>query len=244
MIHVVKTEPLVVLVADDETMARHRLVRLLSAMDGITIAGQCEDGLAALAFLQREDVDLAVLDIQMPGLTGLDVKALLEEGGPAVIFVTAHAEHSLAAFEVGALDYVLKPVDPERLEKAVSRVQRRLAGEAAAADLGQPLALASKGAIHLVAPEEISHATFDGQLVTLHYAGKTLLSDVSLSELDARLPTPPFERVHRRALVNLHAVSQLEPNGRGGYHAQLRGGGSVEVARQAARRLRRQLGIR
>ncbi|HEX8703389.1 MAG TPA: response regulator, partial [Myxococcaceae bacterium] len=121
------SQPLRILIADDEMLARKRLARLLSAMPDVEVCGEAADGDAVLAAARTGGVDVVLLDIHMPGLSGMDALALLPAGGPHVILVTAHADHAVEAFEHGAVDYVLKPVEASRLQKALERVRVRLA---------------------------------------------------------------------------------------------------------------------
>ncbi len=243
-----------VIVADDELQARKRLVRLLEAMPGVRVIGVHEGGEGVLAQLRSDSADVLVLDVQMPGLSGTDAHALLPEDGPYVIFATAHPEHAVAAFDLGAVDYVLKPIDPARLTKAIERARGNILGRRSGSspmpqDDEAPIRLpripvATRQGIVLVDPEDIGHAEFDGTLVSLHrLQGETLLLDMSLQDLVARLPSDTFERVHRRAILNLRAVVMLEPQPTGGYVAITKTGARVSVSRQCARRLRRWLGI-
>jgi len=237
-----------VVFADDELVARKRLGRLLSALPDVNVVAECKDGKEVLAALDAHaGVDVLLLDIQMPGLTGLETKALLAEDGPYVIFTTAHPEHALEAFDVGAVDYVLKPIEAGRLKKALDRARERLSGPVggggAAADLGR-LALPTRDGARLLDPSRVSHAVFDGSLVTVHYAGEKLLTDLTLTELESRLSAERFERVHRRALLNLECVERLVDQPTGGYLAITTDGQKVEVSRQAARKLRKRLGLR
>ncbi len=238
--------PLLVLLADDELLARRRLARLLAELPGVTLVGECSSGQELLATLARGDldVDLVLLDINMPGLTGLETGALLPEDGPYIIFITAHEEHALAAYDLGAVDYLLKPIDAVRLGKALQRARRRLGAQASApaAELVR-LPVSTRQGIRLLDPRELSHATFDGELVTLYTRGGPLLTDFSLQDLEERLPTGVFERVHRRALINLEQLACLDPLETGGYTARMQDGGLVPISRQAARRLRRRLGL-
>jgi two-component system, LytTR family, response regulator len=195
-----------------------------------------------------------LLDIHMPGLSGLDALALLPEDGPQVILITAHADHAVQAFEHGAVDYVLKPVEASRLQKALERVRARLGGKPSEGAKGavsespaRPLArlpIPTRQGIVLVAPEAISHATLEDELVTVFTAQGDYLTDFSLQELVERLPAEGFHRVHRRALLNLAHVTRLEPLETGGYLARTGRGHTVEVSRQSARELRRRLGLR
>ena len=241
--------PLRVLVCDDELMARKRVLRLLGELPGIEGTLECESGEEVLAKLKTEDVDVAILDINMPGLSGLETVLQMPEDRPYVIFLTAHPEHAVQAFDVGAVDYLLKPVDDARLAKALARARQSLdqgaqPAEAAAAAKTSKLAIATHDGAALVSPGDVTHATFDGALVTVHTAARSILTDDTLQDLEAKLPKGPFERVHRRAIVNLEHVDRLESVDSGGYVACLSTGKRVDVSRQSARRLRRRLGLR
>lgn len=232
-----------VLIADDELLARRRLTRLLSAMPDVELAGECASGEEVLARVRAGGVDVLLLDIHMPGLTGLDAMALLPAEGPYVIFCTAHSSHAVEAFDAGAVDYVLKPVEAARLQKALERAGARRAA-VAGADSVQRLAIPMRQGIVLVDPREISHAVLDGELVTVSTAQGDYLTDFTLQELEEKLPPGLLERVHRRALLNLDHVVRLEPLETGGFTARTRRGQAVDVSRQAARALRRRFGLR
>lgn len=239
-----------VLAADDELVARKRLVRLLSAMPGVELLDCHADAEAVLRAVQQQPVDVLVLDIQMPGLTGLELHALLPQPAPYVIFATAHPEHAVQAFELGAVDYVLKPIEAGRLGKAIERaraVVRAQRGPAApAGDVAAlpRLPVTTREGVVLLDPAALSHAVFDGTLVTLFTRdGRQHLTDASLQDLATRLPGDRFVRAHRRALLNLHEVAILRPTDSGGYLAVTHAGQEVPVSRQTARRLRRALGL-
>jgi two-component system, LytTR family, response regulator len=242
------TPALRVLVCDDELIARRRAARLLAEQPGVEVVAECASGGEVLARLAFEDIDLVVLDIHMPGMTGLETALQMPEDRPYLIFLTAHPEHAVAAFDVGATDYLVKPVDEVRLKKALDRARRQLDAPLgrdphdAAAPLAR-LAIATRTGVVLLGPDEVTHAVFDGQLVTVHTRDRAILSESTLQELEQRLSAPHFERVHRRAIINLLHVERLEPVLSGGYVARIAGGKSVDVSRQAARRLRRRLGI-
>ena len=237
-----------VLVCDDELIARRRAARLLTEQPGVEVVAECASGSEVLARLAVEDVDLVVLDINMPGMTGLETALQMPEDRPYLIFLTAHPEHAVAAFDVGATDYLVKPVDDVRLKKALDRARRQLdaplgrGAHDATAPLAR-LAITTKTGVVLLGPDEVTHAVFDGQLVTVHTRDRAILADATLQELEQRLSASHFERVHRRAIINLLHVERLEPVLSGGYVARIAGGKSVDVSRQAARRLRRRLGI-
>jgi two-component system LytT family response regulator len=243
-----------VLVADDELIARKRLARLLAAMDHVTVIGECDSGTAVLERVRAGDVDVVLLDVQMPGLSGLETIALLPDDGPLVVLCTAHPEHAVDAFEHGAIDYILKPVEPARLKKALARVaarraERSLDGESTHVDSTtdvalERLAIRTQQGIALIDPKTVSHAILEGELVTVVADGGTYLSDNALNDLQERLPRETFERVHRRAILNLSHVVRLEPIDTGGFLAHTRGGHAIEVSRQAARELRKRLKLR
>jgi two-component system, LytTR family, response regulator len=237
-----------VLIADDEALARARLKRLLSELPGVTVAGEAGDGEQVLARVAQGDVDLVLLDINMPRLTGTEALARWPAEGPLVVFCTAHAEHAVQAFDVGAVDYLLKPVEAERLAKALRRAQQQGQRTRFAAEVRQHqlrrLPIVTRQGVVLVDPATVTHATLEGELVTVHAGGTAYLTDFSLQQLQERLPPGRFERVHRRALLDLEAVARLEPLDTGGYLAHLHSGALVEVSRQSARELRRRLGLR
>jgi two-component system LytT family response regulator len=246
-------DPIRVLVADDELVARKRLLRLLSAIDGATVVGECDSGAAVIERIKAGDVDVVLLDIQMPMLDGLESMALLPDDGPLVVLCTAHPDHAVDAFEHGAVDYILKPAEPARLKKALARVAARLADRAPqrvlsgapAAGAGlERLPIRTQQGIVLVDPATVSHAILEGELVTIAAEGGTYLSDNTLNELQDRFPRETFERVHRRAILNLAHVVRLEPLETGGFLAHTRAGHAIEVSRQAARELRKRLRLR
>lgn len=239
-----------VLLADDEEMARKRLRRLLAALMDVEIVAECASGDAALSALESLDVDVAVLDVQMPGLSGLEVSEAAAELGVEIILATAHAEHAVAAYAHGLVDYVLKPVDAERLAVAIERARARIAQRAATTSASaagprpsERLAITVRGEVRLFAPADIEHATLESELVRLRVGDELVWSELTLQELEARLAGPDFLRVHRRALLNLAHVDRLRPVSTGGYLAITRRGDEVPVSRQEARRLRKRLGL-
>jgi two-component system, LytTR family, response regulator len=231
--------PLRVLLADDESMARQRLERFLKTFPEVVLTRSCESAEEVLDEVRKRPVDVLLLDIQMPGLSGLEAAQLLPEPRPYVIFCTAHREHAVEAFDHGAVDYLLKPVDPARLRKALERAQRRL--ESSPVDR---LPIVTRHGIRLLRPEDISHVVLDGELATVFTATEQLLTDATLQELQDKLAPFGFERVHRRALLHLGRVARLTPLETGGFLAHVRPGQEVEISRQVARELRRRLGLR
>lgn len=243
--------PLRVLICDDELMARKRVLRLLGEIGGIEATIECESGEQVLERLAQEEVDIAILDVNMPGLSGIETVLAMPEDRPYIVFLTAHPEHAVKAFELGAVDYVMKPVDDARLAKAVDRARTFLDhGPKTEEPKLTKLAIATHDGAALVSPSEITHATFDGTLVTVHTSSRTILTDDTLQDLEAKLGRAgSFERVHRRAILNLDHVERLESVDSGGYVACLspqggQPGKRVDVSRQSARKLRRRLGLR
>ena len=239
--------PLRVLVCDDELMARKRVVRLLGEIGGVEATFECESGAEVLERLREEEIDIAILDVNMPGKSGIETVLEMPEERPYVVFVTAHPEHAVQAFEVGAVDYVMKPVDDARLAKALDRARQFLdqGGERPAPVKLAKLAIATHDGAALVSPADVTHATFDGALVTVHTPVRMILTDDTLQDLATKLEAAgSFERVHRRAIVNLDHVERLESVDSGGYVACLSTGKRVDVSRQSARKLRRRLGLR
>lgn len=238
-----------VLIADDEQLARARLTRLLSSMEDVTVVGEAKDGDEVLTKVRAGGIDVVLLDVQMPKLTGVEAMALWPADGPWVVFCTAHAEHAVKAFEVDAVDYLLKPVEPDRLKKALDKARQRETKETFSAAVKKHqsiprLPVQTRQGLVLLDPDSVTHAVLDGELVTVHTKDASFLTDYSLNDLEQRLPAGRFERVHRRALLNLEAVARLEPLDTGGYLARTSNGHSVEVSRQAARDLRKRLGLR
>lgn len=220
-----------VVIVDDERLARDRMRRLVTSMPDLELAAVCEDAEALIEVLGREPIDLVLLDIQLPGLSGIELLPRLPPPRPAVIYVTAHREHALAAFDVGAADYVLKPVVVERLRQAIERVRPSAPA---------PLALQTAHGVELIAPDTVTHASFDGHLVTIHRSGhEPVMSAMPLSELHDKLPH--LKRVHRRHLLCLRYVERFESTSSGGFEAHLGGGPAIPVSRAMARQLRRQL---
>ena len=247
------SESLKVLIADDELLARKRLTRLLGAMENVTLLGECQSGEEVLERVKGTDADVLLLDIQMPGLSGLDAMQMLPADGPTVVFCTAHKDHAIEAFDAGAVDYLLKPIEPARLKKALDRARSRegrarFQAEAEKQREGgapwQRLPVSTRQGIVLVDPRTVTHATLDGELVTLVTTQGEYLTDFSLQELLDKLPAGAFERVHRRSVLNLEHVARLEPVETGGFIARTSRGHAVEVSRQSARLLRKRLGLR
>jgi two-component system LytT family response regulator len=230
-----------IVLAEDEFIARKRLVRLLEAMPDVEVLAAFDNAEALLQGLATMECDVLLLDIHMPGLSGLDAAARLRDPAPRIIFVTAHREHAVAAFDAGAADYVLKPVDPTRLRQALDRASGALArgGQTSSID---PLAIDTANGVVVIDPKDISHVDFDGTLVTIHHGGQQTVTAQSLSTLLERLPRG-FERVHRRHILALAHLDRLRIQPAGTAVATMKTGQEVPLSRAATRRLRRRLGV-
>ena len=204
-----------VLIVDDEALARSRLRRLLGdcATPGVLVAGEAANATDALEWLRRERFDLVLLDIHMPGADGLTLAQTLRElpGAPAVVFVTAHSEHAVKAFEVEALDYLTKPVRLERLQAALLKVERLLPARHAPAGgaAEEALIIQDRGRTERVPLAEVLYFKAELKYVTVRTAAKSYILDGALNDLEER-HAGRFIRVHRNALVARHAVRALE----------------------------------
>jgi two-component system, LytTR family, response regulator AlgR len=206
-----------VLIVDDESLARLRLRQLVGecAEPRAVVAGEAPDAAQALAWLEAHDCDVLLLDVQMPGADGTQLAAVLRARAraPAIVFVTAHAQHAVKAFELEALEYLTKPVRRERLQAALQRVARRLALPSAVADgaaTDTPVIVVNdRGRVTRVPLGEVLYLKAELKYVTLRTARHTHVLDEPLADLEARLGER-FLRVHRNALVARRAVRALE----------------------------------
>jgi two-component system LytT family response regulator len=240
------------LIVDDEAPARERLKRLLADIEGVELIGEAEGGIQAVEMIERERPDLVLLDIQMPGLDGFGVIEALEDP-PLVIFVTAYDEYAIRAFEVNALDYLLKPFSRERLEKAVRRAQEALTEEQDFAMRLGPLleSLATQGRyltrlavrdrdrIRVLDVDEMDWIGVEDEQVMVHVGDRAYLIRRTLTELESRLDPAHFFRAHRSAIVNLSRVKEVIPWFKGSHKLRLTTGAEVELSRARARALRK-----
>jgi two-component system, LytTR family, response regulator len=228
-------------IVDDEPLARRELGRLLAEFAWIDIVGEAANVGAAALLIERLLPDLLFLDIQMPGGTGFDLLERLEHL-PRVVFTTAYDRHAVRAFEVNALDYLLKPIEPERLAAAVARAQ--------AAAASTPAAAATSGAIlerlflrdgdrcWFVPLREVKLFTAEGNYVRLSWDKIHPLLGRPLSSLEPRLDSKRFFRANRQQIINLEYIESVDLGVNGRLHVQLRGGPEVQVSRRQARLFR------
>jgi DNA-binding LytR/AlgR family response regulator len=243
-----------VLIVDDEPPARQRLKRLLAEIEGIERISEAEGGVEAVELIERERPDLVLLDIQMPGLDGFGVIEALEEP-PPVVFVTAYDEYAIRAFEVNALDYVLKPFSRERLEKGIRRAMEtrtdgwdfssRLAPLLESlAGQGQHLtrlAVRDRNTIRVLDVGEVDWIGVEDEQTLVHVGSEAYPVRRTLTELESRLDPTCFFRAHRAVIVNLDRVAEIVPWFKGSHKLRLTTGADVELSRTQARALRKLL---
>jgi DNA-binding LytR/AlgR family response regulator len=246
------------LIVDDEPLARRALRRMLESCAGVEVVGEACDGIEALGRLASTCADVLLLDIEMPRLAGMTLASQLRpQHAPAVIFVTAYPQHALHAFDVAAVDYLLKPVDPQRLAEALERAREQLLGRRAAQGVqavGEVLRAMPAG------PAGIDHVWVhygherrrlplanvewfgaDGDYIQAHTAERSYLMRGPIGRLEARLPAHSFVRIHRSTLVNTEAVSAVSTGRGGGLVLITHGGARLAVGRRARSRVRRVL---
>ena len=238
------------LIVDDEELARRVLREFLAAHADVEIVGEAANGFEAVRVASELDPDLLFLDIQMPKLDGFEVLELLDRA-PAVVFVTAFDEHAIRAFEVHAVDYLLKPVSPERLGQALSRVRERH-GAAPATPLAQLVAAARPDAprpverllvrdgakVHVIQAERLDYAVARDDYVELFADGRSFLKHQTLADLEAQLDRARFVRIHRSYLVNVERIAKIEPYAKDSRVAVLKDGRELPMSRAGYARIR------
>jgi two-component system, LytTR family, response regulator len=245
-------------ILDDEKLAVQRLQRLLEATGRVTIVGSSTDPEQALAFLRSHDVDLLFLDIQMPGLTGFQLLERLERD-VAVVFTTAYDRYAVDAFTVNSIDYLLKPIEPERLDRALDkayRLARQTPADVRALAKELAAALSPGRKIERIASRvgerttildvaRVTHFVSRDKLTFACAAGREHVVDFTLTELEARLDARRFARIHRATIVNVPFVQELFPGVDGGLLVRLKDEQKTElsVARDRVRELKDRLGV-
>ena len=237
------------LIVDDEPLARERIRHLLEEEADIEVVGECEDGVVALATISEQDPDLVFLDVQMPELDGFGLLGQLDPGRlPAIIFVTAHDQFALRAFEVHAIDYLLKPFDVERFQAALGRARQWLAKRGnenvdsrlaalltelrpAAPKLQDRIAVKAAGRVILVKADEIDWVEAADNYVNLHVGSASHLLRETMNSFEQRLPTDRFLRISRSTIVNLDRVRELQPLFHGEYAVILADGTRLSLSR-------------
>ena len=248
------------LVVDDEPMARDRVLSLLQQEEDVEVVGECGDGTQAVAAIQHQSPDLVFLDVQMPGHNGFEViQAVGAERMPTVIFVTAYDEYALKAFEVHALDYLLKPFGRDRfqrtLQHARASLERRRAGDlgrrllALVNDIktepGPPrldrLVVKSGGRVFFLRTDEIDWIEAAGNYVRLHLGEESHLFRETMNRMESRLDGRRFVRIHRSRIVNTERVKELQPWFNGEHVVVLQNGTRLTLSRGYREKLQEQL---
>ena len=236
-----------VLIVDDEAPTRARLYQMLAAHPDIEVVGQAESGTQAMEMAAQLRPELMLLDIQMPGCSGFDVAACLPRPRPHVIFCTAYDQYAVEAFELNAVDYLLKPVVRARLSQALDRIRSLPAGGDQQAALDRALRhqrssparfLVRRGShCGVIGESHVLYFGSEGSLTRLVADNGEYWMDPSLNDLESRLDPARFFRISRAAMVNLNAVTEVAPESRGGGHVTLKNGQSLEVSRRRFRDL-------
>lgn len=232
-----------VMVADDEALAREKLERCLSDQPDITVVGSVEDGLSAAQCIERSHPEVAFLDVQMPLLSGLQVAAQLDpSSAPLIVFVTAFDEHAVKAFDLNAIDYLLKPYDVDRFTRTMQRVRERLRAHesgAAAVAIGriqtpacERLLVPDGERLQLIDAASIEWLQADDNYVNVHTATRTYLLRRTMQDLLSQLGNERFMRIHKSTAVNLASVESLTPLFKGDYEIYLRNGRVVRLSRR------------
>jgi two-component system LytT family response regulator len=262
------TAPIRALVVDDEPLARERLHELLHEAPGVTAVGDAEDGPEAVEAIRDKTPDLTFLDVQMPGMSGIDVvEEVGQEDMPVTVFVTAYDQYAIKAFDLAAVDYLLKPFDDERFEEALRRARKRIGSQEDAIPdrllrllrerdplvLDDPssgeesylkrIAVQGQGKARIVSVDDITHITADGSYAELHTGDDTYVIRERMKTLTARLDPDAFVRVHRSAIVRLDEIEMVLRGGGGDYAVRLKDDTRVSVSRGRVGELQERLGV-
>lgn len=236
------------IIIDDERLARKELSGLLEKYHDVDIIGECANAAEAKEMIEKEKPDLIFLDIQMPEKTGFDLLEDLEYI-PHVIFVTAYDDYAIKAFEVNALDYLLKPVDEDRLEEALNRIRNKAAEDESAGEeepspneerltLNDRIFLKDGEKCWFVTLKDVRMFESEGNYVRVHFDKFKPLILKSLNNLEKRLDEKEFFRINRKFIVNLKEIIHIEPWFNGGLQVKLNSGESLEVSRRQSARFK------
>lgn len=244
------TGALRVLIVDDEKPARQKVRRILAGEPGVEAVFEAPDGLQAVELIKSEDPDVVFLDIEMPGVDGFQVvEALAPEARPHIVFVTAFDRYAVRAFDAYAVDYVLKPYDPERLRTALAKVRDRRDGSARVDEMivqvrherAEPLVrllVESGDRAVLLAAAGVDRFESDRNYVIVHAGPERYRMRGTLDALEKRLDGKAFARISRSAMVNLDRIRELRPWGHGDYVVELKGGVELRLSRRYRDRLK------
>ena len=245
-----------VLIVDDEAVARRRIRRLLAAEPDVTVVGECADGASALKAISSDKPHIAFLDVQMPELDGFEVvQSVPSTELPGVVFVTAFDQYALRAFDVQAIDYLLKPFTRERFRTALSRARERLAGRshdeiAALIDYLRAtrryptrVAVRAAGRFMVIDWRDVDWVEAADNYVKLHVGTNEFLLRDTLAAIEKRLDPERFARIHRSTIVQLDRIAELHPASHGDVDVVLRGGARLVMSRTWRQRVQRLFGL-
>ncbi|MBC7986927.1 MAG: response regulator transcription factor [Sphingomonadaceae bacterium] len=235
------SRPLRTLLVDDEPLAIERMQILCARVAGIDLIGTAQDGESALRLVEALQPELLLLDIAMPGMDGMEVARALEDVAlaPAVIFVTAFDQFAVEAFNVSAVDYLLKPVAEERLEKAVARVAAKLANappRPAKSQWTEEFWVPHRSEVIRIAAQDIDRIEAERDYMRLHVSQASYLLHQTISRLEERLDPERFVRVHRSAILNRDRIAKLRHDGIGGWYAEMNDGDQIRIGRTYLKR--------
>ncbi len=247
------------LIVDDEPLARRKIRRMLARDPEVEILDDCANGREAIAAISTHNPDLVFLDVQMPEIDGFDVlESIPPAGMPFVIFVTAYDQYALRAFEVSAVDYLVKPFDRRRFEKALQRAKARLATERGSDVNQQTLALLEElkarsshierlvikagGRAFFLKTDEIDWIEAEGKYVRLHVGKESYLLREAIGSMEGQLDPKKFPRIHRSTIVNIERVRELQPWFHNEYRVILKDGTELMLSRSCRKRLGELLG--
>ncbi len=232
------SEPLRVLVVDDEPLAVERLQLLLARIEGVDVVGSAHDGEAALKLAEEVAPQLVLLDIAMPGMDGIDIARALSESpvDPAIVFVTAFDNFAVAAFDVAAIDYLMKPVLPERLARAIDRVRAHLAAggrkpTGPAPTYVEEFWVPDYSGLVRIAARDISRITAERDYMRLHVGQRGWLIHRTIAKLEEELDPAMFIRVHRSVMLRRDTIASLYRDSGGHWTARLSDGGEQRIGR-------------
>lgn len=256
--------PIRVVVVDDEPPARQRLQNLLATRSDVEVVSIVGNGKLALEAVNLHDPDVLFLDIQMPEMSGIEVIQQLGEHAPYTIFITAHEEHAIAAFELAAIDYILKPYTEDRfyasLDRAIEIIHSRHPfpnletlqhlfdsrdGRPATTHYPwlQRVAVRNRDSIEIITLSDVTHITADGPYVYFHVGPTRHMVQVRMKELEQRLDPKQFWRIHRSTIVNINEIQSLQPIGSGDYIVLLKSGSKHRLSRKYRDELAEKLGL-
>ncbi|HEU4888376.1 MAG TPA: LytTR family DNA-binding domain-containing protein [Thermoanaerobaculia bacterium] len=235
-----------VVIVDDELLARQRIEDLLAKEPRVEIAGQARDGNEAVELIRDLQPDLVFLDVQRPGRTGIDVvEAIGAEAMPVTIFTTAYERFALKAFDVAAIDYLVKPFDDERFAQALSRARKAIEAQPARkAEYLDRIPVESRGQIRVVPVSLVDYITASGPYAELHVGGRTFAIREKMQTLEEKLDPAIFFRIHRSAIVRLDRIDTLLHAAGGDYAVRLKDGTELSVSRSRREELESRVGAR